>query len=636
MNKKVGGLLCSLICSAISLGIANDIYAEEQEFNFDEYVITASRIPVKKNEVAANVTVIGNEEIEKGAYSKISDILTANNINMATSSYGSYPIINGDDRVLVMVDGRKMNYSHYNGLSVNGMNIDNIAVKNIERIEIVRGPNSSLYGSAAVGGVINIITKQAKENSTKLTTEFGTWNSQRYSLTTEGVDKDISYLLTLDKQKRDNFSYKDPRTGNNREFNSSEIDKEYVNLRIDKQLGNDDELSLSVERMQDNGGYGIMLSDVDTGTVWNPDSRRKLSDSNVALTYSWNKSQGGANSFRIYQNNSEGDASYSGSPYNYDLKATGAEWQQSWIVNENYTLVGGAEARKEKVNELTGGTNLQGDVTTSAVFIENRWKLKDDYSLTVGSRYDHHSTFGNDVTSHVSLNKELSPDTNVYISWGQAVKNPNILNLYAHTATWLPNPDLKPETSKTVTLGMDTKLDKKTTLQASIYQSKLKNAIEWEYLDPVNYIGWWNNVDHEKRQGLELNVKRKLSDRWNVNAGYSYSKVKKQSGTDDYALDLNNSRPNGYSLGVQYNQAKWDAGLTMLAASGRSTQAYTSNSYLTLDMNIRYQATTDTQVYFKGYNLTNEGYELIGNYGGTTGVYPMPGRSFVIGVEQRI
>lgn len=637
MSKKVRGLLCGLICSAIALGVANDIYAaEEQEFDFDEYVVTASRIPIKKNEVAANVTIIGNAEIEKGNYSKISDILTANNVSMGTSSFASYPIINGDDRVLVMVDGRKMNYSHYNGTSVNGMNIDNIGVKNIERIEIVRGPNSSLYGSAAVGGVINIITKQAKENNTKLTTEFGSWNSERYALTTEGVDKDISYMFTYDKQKRDNFSYKNPRTGNNKEFNSSDIDKEYINLRIDKQLGNDNELSLAVERMKENSGFGMMLSDVNTGTVANLDGRRNLSDSNVALTYSWNKSQGGADSFRIYQNNSEGKTLYFGNPYNYDLKANGAEWQQSWVVNDKYTLVGGAELRKEEVNELTGGANLKGDVTTSAVFVENRWKLKDDYSLTLGNRYDHHSTFGSDVTSHVSLNKALSSDTNAYISWGQAVKNPNILNLYAQTGTWLPNPDLKPETSETVTLGVDTKLDKKTSLQASIYQSKLKNAIEWVTLDPVTYAGWWDNVDHEKRQGLELNVKRKLSDHWNVNAGYSYSKVKKQNGTGNYALDVNNSRPNAYSLGVQYNQDKWDTGLTMIAATGRSTKAYTSDSYLTLDMNIRYQAATDTQIYFKGYNLTNEAYELIGYTYSDTGVYPMAGRSFVIGVEHRI
>ncbi|WP_371372506.1 TonB-dependent receptor plug domain-containing protein [Sporomusa aerivorans] len=636
MNRRTKGLLFGLICGAISLGVTNDIYAEEQEFDFDEYVVTASRIPVKKNEVAANVTVIGKEEIEKGAYSKISDILTRNNVTMGTSSVASYPIINGDDRVLIMVDGRKMNWSHYvtNG-SFNGLNIDNIAVKNIERIEIVRGPNSSLYGSAAVGGVINIITKQAKENNTILTTEFGTWNSQRYALTTEGVEKDISYIFTYDKQKRDNFDYKNPKTGQNREFNSSEIDKEYTNLRIDKQLGNDDELSLTVESMESNGGFGLCLRDVDTGVVYNPDTRRKLSDFNVALTYSWNKDKGAANSFRIYQNNSEATTHYSTSLYKYDVKATGAEWQQSWMVNEKSSLVGGAELRKDQSKELTSGTNLKGEITTSALFVENRLKLKNDLALTLGSRYDHHSTFGGDVTSHISLNKALSPETNVYVSWGQAVKNPRILDLYANTPSWLGNKDLKPETADTITIGMDTKLDGKTTLQSSIYKSDLKNAIAWQS-NVVGSQGMYVNINREKRQGLELNIKRQLSDQWNVNAGYSYSKVEKQNGTDAYALDLLNTRPNGYSLGVQYKQDKWDAGLMMLAATGRSEKAYTSDSYLTLDMNLRYQAAKDTMVYLKGYNLTNEAYEMVSYSTTAPGKYPMAGRSFVIGVEQRL
>lgn len=636
MRKQKKRILCGLICSAISLGAANGVFAEEQDFNFDEYVVTASRTPLKKNEVAANVTVIENQEIEKGAYSKVSDILTANNVNMGTSSFASYPIINGDDRVLVMVDGRKMNWSH---LVVSGnsraVNIDNIAVKNIERIEIVRGPNSSLYGSDAVGGVINIITKKAKENNTILTTEFGTWNGQRYALTTEGVEKDISYVLTIDKQKRDNFNYKNSRTGQNREFNSSEIDREYENLRIDKQLSNDNELSLEIEHMEENNGYGLNLANVDTGVVYNPNTRRKGTDLNVALTYSWNKAKSAADYFRIYQNHSEASSRYATSSYEHDLKATGVEWQQSWTPKDNYTLVGGVDIRKEQFDEISGGVASQGDVTTSAAFVENRWKLKENLSLTLGSRYDKQSDFGDDITSHVSLNKELSPDTNIYLSWGQAVKNPTLKQRYANTPTWLGNKDLKQETSETVTLGMNTKVDKDTTFQASIYSSNLQNAIAWQN-NVVGSQGMYFNINREKRQGMELNATRKLSDQWNLNAGYSYSKVKKQNNTDVYALDLLNSRPNGYSLGVQFKQDKLDAGLTMLAATGRSTKAYTSDSYLTLDMTISYQAQKDTRVYLKGYNLTNESYELLSYSSTAAGKYPMAGRSFTVGLEQRI
>jgi vitamin B12 transporter len=636
MSKPKKGILCALFCSAISLGIINNTYAEEQEFNFDEYIVTASRVPVKVNEVAANVTVIENEQIEKGAYSKVSDILRANNVNMATSSSSSFPIINGDDRVLVMVNGRKMNWSH---LVVSGnsraVNIDNLAVKNIERIEIVRGPNSALYGSDAVGGVINIITKKAKENSTILTTEFGSWSSERYGLTTEGVDKDLSYVLTVEKQKRGNFDYKNPRTGEDREFNSSEIDREYKNLRIDKQLDNDNELSLEIEHMTENNGYGLNLANVDTGVVYNPNTRREGEDLNLALTYSWNKEKGAADYFRIYRNRSEAYSSYATSSYEHDLKATGAEWQQSWKMDDNYTLIGGAEIRKEQFDEISGGVKSQGNVTTSAAFVENRWKFSDSWSLNLGSRYDKQSDFGDDVTSHISLNKELSSDTNLYLSWGQAVKNPTLKQRYANTPTWLGNKDLKQETGETVTFGINSKVNKKTTMQASVYSSHLKNAIAWQNA-VVGNQGMYINVNREKRQGFELSAMQRLSEQWSVNAGYSYSKVEKQNKSDAYALDLLNSRPNGYSLGIQFKQEKLDAGLTMLAASGRSKKSYTADSYLTLDMTVGYQANKDTRVYLKGYNLTNEAYELISYSSTSAGKYPMPGRYFVVGVEQRI
>lgn len=636
MRKKTKkGMLCSLLCTAISLGLVNGAAAAEQEFNFDEYVVTANRVPLKKVEVAANVTIISEEDIERGAFSKVSDILTANNVNMGTSSFASYPIVNGDDRVLIMVDGRKMNWAH---LVVAGtthaFNVDNLAVKNIERIEIVRGPNSSLYGSDAVGGIINIITKQAKENSTKVATEFGTWHSQRYTLVTEGVDKNVSYLFTYDKQRRDNFDYVDAKTGQTREFNSSEINQESANLRIDKQLENNNEVSLSLEHMQYNNGYGLNLANVDTGTVYYPNLRKQVEDFNVALTYSWNKDKGAADTIRIYRNNDEASYSNASTSYEHNLTATGGEWQQSWKISEKYLLLGGTEIRNEKVDELNSGVRTTGDMTTSAAFLENRWKLGNGYTLTEGTRYDHNSEFGGDFTSHLSLNKMLSPDKNVYVSWGQAVKNPTLKQLYADTLYWLGNKDLKPETSQTFTVGFDSKLSKNTTLQSSIYSSDLHNSIVWK-ANAVGSRGMYYNVNREKRQGLEVNLTSKLSEQWKVYGGYSYSQVKQKAAAGDFIVDPLTSRPNGYSLGVQYNQDKWDASLTMLAASGRNTKAYTSSSYLTLDLVTRYQLDKDTQIYFKGYNLTNEAYERLSYSATVAGKYPMPGRNISVGMERR-
>jgi len=238
------------------------VSAEEaaHEYSFDEYVVTANRIPVKATEVAANVTVITSEEIEKGGYTRISDALRSKNINAGSTSFGSFPVLNGDDRVLILIDGRKMNWPH---LMFSGndhvINIDGISIENIERIEVVRGAGSSLYGSDAVGGVINIITKKGVEQRTNVASEFGSWGFRRYSLTTEGKTNDVSYLLTAEQKKRDNFEYKDAATGKIKTHAASQLDQDVVTLRLDKELGNGSDLYFQWEHSNDQTGFAAAL-----------------------------------------------------------------------------------------------------------------------------------------------------------------------------------------------------------------------------------------------------------------------------------------------------------------------------------------------------------------------------------------
>ncbi|MCC5463905.1 TonB-dependent receptor plug domain-containing protein [Pelosinus baikalensis] len=596
-------------------------------------MVTANRIPVRKSEVAANVTVITQDEIEKGGFTRLSDVLRKNNVEMGESSFATYPILNGDDRVLVLIDGRKMNWSH---LTVSGndhaINIDSLSTKNIERIEIVRGPGSSLYGSDAVGGVINIITRKAETTSTSIASEFGNWGLRRYSLTTEGKTNGIGYFVTAEQKKRDSFKYKDATTGATKTFADSQIDQKLITLRLDKELGEGRALSLQVDHTEDQQGFGAALNN---GAISYPGGYEDLSSNNIALTYSWKQNTEAENFFRVYRNASEG-TTYNSllksdgiTPYSYDLNAKGAEWQQSWKLNENQTLLGGANWREEHLDDED---SLNRSVSTKSVFLENRWKLPSKWTLSVGTRYDDQSIVGDNTTSRLAINREINENTNIYASWGQSVRNPTIAQLFSNTSYWIGNPNLKPETGSTITVGMNTKFKGGTKLQASLYSSQLKNALDWRWDGITQYF----NVDREKRQGLDLNFTHKLSPQWDLSAGYAYTKIKRKTdGASSYTNDINNSQPNGYHLGVQYNQDKWNADLTMRSATGRSLEGYTSKSYLTLDMVVNYQLNSSTRIYAKGYNLTNEAYELA-HVWYDAGSYPMPGRSFYVGVEHRM
>lgn len=655
INKHKKKLLCSLISGAVLLSTSGIVAAEEasteQNYNFDEYIVTANRMPVKITEVAANVTVITQEEIEKGGFTNVPDILSKSNVELQTNGKSTVPVLNGDDRVLILVDGRRMNWDHLviSGNSHAGVNLDVLPVKNIERIEIVRGPASSLYGSDAVGGIINIITRKAKTPSTSIASEFGNWGLRRYSLTTEGRENGIGYLITAEKKKRDSFEYKNPKTGKNEISRDSQLDQEYMTVKLDKEFNNGNSLSLQVEHGDDESGFGIPNASY---PGWQyPGGYRKLVDNNVALTYHWGQDKGAENFFRVYRN--ESDQEYLGGALSNSvakLYANGFNWQETWQLSKGHTLTGGADWREEHINDKI---SINQGYTNKALFLENRWSLANNWSVTAGTRYDDHSTIGDNTTSRVTVNKELNATTNVYASWGEYSKNPTLFDLFVDNGWTIGNPNLKPESGTTTTIGINTKLGDGTKLQASVYSSRLKNALEFAYghdsnsSDPAaSYIpgygyyvpGYYYNVSNEKRQGLDLNLSRELSPQWNIGVGYTYTKTEiKDSTSVDYVNYSRNSQPNGYRLNVQYDQDQWNAGLTLRSATGRSLKEFTSKSYVTLDMIVNYKINPDTRIYLKGYNLTNKGYELTpaGDFG-TAGCYPMPGRNFYLGVEHRM
>ncbi len=598
-------------------------------------------MPVKMSQVAANVTVITQEEIEKGGFTSVPDILGKSNVDLRTNGNNTVPVLNGDDRVLILVDGRRMNWDHLviSGNSHAGVNLDVLPVKNIERIEIVRGPASSLYGSDAVGGIINIITRKAKTANTSIASEFGNWGLRRYSLTTEGRENGIGYLITAEKKKRDSFEYKNPKTGKMATSQDSQIDQEFMTMKLDKEFSDGTSLSLDVEHGNDESGFGIP----NAYAFWQyPGGYRKIVDNNVALTYHWGQDKGAENFFRVYRNTSE-QQYFKSLDSIANLYANGFNWQQNWQLSKSHTLTGGIDWREEHLDDKV---SINRGSTTKALFLENRWLLANNWSVTAGTRYDDHSIVGNNTTSRITVNKELNANTNVYASWGQYVKNPTLFDLFVDNGWTIGNPNLKPEEGTTTTLGINTKLGDGTKLQASIYSSRLKNALEFEpgyntipndYTSP--YIpGYYYNASHEKRQGLDLSLSRELSPQWNIGVGYTYANIEiKDNTSTDYIAYARNTQPNGYRFNVQYDQDKWNAGLTLRSATGRSLTAFTSKSYVTLDMIANYKINTDTRVYLKGYNLTNKAYELSSSNGyGDPGTYPMPGRNFYVGVEHRM
>lgn len=636
LGNKNKALLAALALTMVTGSVWAADVTDDSVYDLGEIIVTASRLQEKKIDVPADTTVITAAQIEKGNYNNVSDALKANNIPVIQKGFAAYPELNGDTRVLVMVNGRKMNWDHLvvSGAS-NAIDIDQIPMDNVDHIEVVKGPNSALYGERAVAGVINIITKTPTEgSSTKVRGELGSWGYRKGTVITQGGDEKNGYFVSYTKERRDNVHYKDYQ-GNSHEFADTYINRDKWTARYDRYIGDDDLLSVDFSRVEKKDGYGIRLKNPLTGSVTGSGNVKDTVDMSYGVTYNFGLDKG--TFIRAYRNTESSDSGFgsgsSASSYGHDLSMDGLEGQKTWKLGD-HTLISGVTYNQEHIKEENNGVYFDKSMISKAAYVEDKWELGKGWTANFGTRYEHQDTFGGDFASHIGLNKKLDDKTHAYISWGQAVNNPTLKMLYANTEFWVGNPDLEQEKSQTVTLGIDSDVTDRLTVSASVFNSRLKNALSWVngYYDASNnYVqGYYENVNREKRQGLNVSATYKIDDAWSAKAGYSYLRVKQDTGSG-YVNATDNRNPNRYSLEVSYEKNRWSVNNAFTYVTGRSVAKYSDSSYFVWDMNVNYKLNESTKIYAQGFNLTNEAYEVEPST--TIGSYAMPERHYVVGVE---
>ena len=641
-----GMLMAALICGSFSvLNVAN---AEQmQTFEMDEFVVTASRVATSKVDTPASISVITAEDLADKNYSNVQEVLADTpGVNiLGGGSKGSINgedqiMINGDTRVLVLVDGRRMNVGSTGKTSANWLPPANA----IERVEVLKGGGSALYGSDAVGGVINIITKKGAELGSQVTLKAatGSWGAEEYGLTASGSnDKGLGVFVAANKERRGNFDYKN-QYGRVVELKNSGYNTEGVNLKLDQTIGDDDRVTFAYEHNNSEGGvpfdtmYGFMLGD----------SFKRLNN-NVSLRYDWNETANNSGFIQVYKNHQHAKfLSDPGNPKNSDFidETVGVNLQQNLKIDDRNELTFGAEYYKTEVeNPLY--THGENSVENKAIYLEERWKITDSWQLNTGLRYDEHNRYGEELTPKVALNKKVNDNSNVYMSWGKVFKAPTVDQLYYIAG--LPdmpagNPDLNPEKGDVWTLGFNTELDSKTSLSASVYYCDVDDAI----VD--NYSGTdrkFVNADREKRRGMELSVNHEFDEHLSGYASYVYMQIKQDKG-NGFVRNAN-EKPNTYRAGLKYENAGWTYNADLTAVSGQKVkvdgwQGYTDRNYFVLDLGVQYKVKENLKLFANAYNVTNARYQEVGGiYGayyagmGLDGQawYPMPSRSFIIGAE---
>lgn len=594
-------------------------------------VVTATRTESKMVDVPVNTTVISADKIADRHYLDVADALKdvpgATVLDTGVGAYEKKVVLNGDERVLVLVDGKRVNID-MGTMSRASYDLNQMPdVSLIERIEVVKGHGGALYGSDAVGGVINIITKKMDHSYGKVSMGFGSHQARDAKAMYTIKEGKTGVMVAASKYKQGYHEYKDAKTDANKRWPAaSTYENEKVSVKLSQELSETSNLELGYDFSKFEG-----VRSYSTKATSASFSNKKTND--FYAKYDWTVNDKDQGFIQLYRN--KYDYYNAGDMYETD---TGFEAQQNITLSDNNQLVVGASYRKAKALNATSYT-AEKSINNKAVFVSDQWEFAPNWTLDAGVRYDKHSTAGSKTTWSAGLNKKFDENSHAYFNWGQVFKAPTLDDLYYYyndsyyKYESYGNLNLKPEKGDTWTIGYGTKIADKTSVNISYFQSKLEDAIDWDTTYSTNgSVSIARNVDKQKKNGMELSVGHELNDNWDLEASYTYIRVKNNDNGSGYVRDANYI-PNMYRFGVRYHDDLWNADLFLRGGSGADKSAYVDSKYMTLDMSVAYKATKDLSFYAKGYNLFNKAYAESAGVNGGTYIYPAQGRRFIIGAE---
>ena len=631
IKLKQAKLCACVLGSALLLYIPNVHAAEaedQEEYSFDQVVVTATKTPVKVFEANANMTVITREEIEKNHYHDLVEVLR-DVPGVAVYNYGGgvgYEQtnglrINGAKEIVVLVDGIKVNAATSGPFPFSAYS----SLENIERIEVLKGSASALYGSDAKGGVINIITRKAESNSTSLTLAGGSYGKENYSLLNQGKSGDLSWVITSQKDilgdYKDGHGVRIPQRRNG-ETNS---------FKLTKNINDDSDVTLMYDNYKANYRYADSAFGTDNHRAGTADN------SSWKMIYNSKISEKGHNQFSFF--NGDYDTTYgigsTGGSTATKVKTIGIQEQFTQNMGDRHIFTTGFDFNQDKVVNMN-----DVKLTNRALYAQDEWNMTNQWKLTSGVRYDNHSDFGSHTTPHMNLGFKQNDNTNYYLSYSEFFIAPTPVQLY--NASY-GNRDLDPEDGRTIEAGINHKFNETLTGTFHIFQRNSNNVIGFVYTDLTTYEGHYININEEKTHGWDVQLNKKFSNVLNGFVGYTGISAE-SSGQQDNA---NGYIPKGtWNVGLNYRQDQYDVALLGHGIINRvgpkpsnGLPALPASTYWVWDASFNYKITKQARAFIKVNNIFDKYYAEFSNvaYGYPDPIagdwWSSPGRNYQIGIQ---
>lgn len=532
-------LMTSPVCLLANPDQTNAGYINDTSTEIETMVVTASTREDELKTAPASMSVISSEELNLRDADELTDALSSEP-GITISSVGQtrrgisirgMPV----EHTLFLLDGQRISSS--NGVIAHSdFELSWLPNSAIERIEVVRGPMSALYGSDALGGVVNVITKVPTENFA------GAVSASWRAIQGEGSDgrrlKTDLYMGGPVWQDKLAFTFAGQLFDQNElPLQEDELQSELESHDAWSGRGaiiwtptEGQRLDLAFSRSQDDRSRNVASR---RGYYWSGDDiDRRHYSLNYRGQWDWGDSR-----LNIYQSSVEriNTRSANSTPTRtQEVRDRVMDGHIGIPVGDRHFVTLGGQVREETLyDEAAAGSDDSISADHRSLFIQDEFEILDNLQLVAGMRLDHHEEFGNETSPRLYAVYEATPNLVVKGGYGQGFRSPTLTELSPDFAVlaaggrfWVyGNPNLEPELSETYEIGFDySRAD--WSVSANLFHNDLENLVQTQCHSSCGIRGseirYYENVDDARIQGLELSLMRKLTDSIRLNANYTY------------------------------------------------------------------------------------------------------------------
>lgn len=599
--------LALAVALAPGLAVADDL-SRDQALKLSDTVITANRDVQQRGESSAAISVFTRQDIERLNPSSVGELLSrvpgVQVIRNGGRGANTSLFIRGTSNAqsLVLIDGVRIGSA-----SSGGAALQYLSVEQIERIEVLRGSRSAMYGADALGGVVQIFTRRGEGEGLHPYLRLaggseGTWERSlglsggdgrtRYNLTgsleeTDGIDRtDLSYASDADHDAFRNRSF---------------------SLNLAHSLSDDLEIGLSAVDQRGKSEYDNPSGRYDSSTRlsypaenWSEFSQSSVSayvDANLADSWSSRLELGHSE-----DKQEDFDKLFPGSDV-FNTYRDSAAWLNTLQLGNDQQLRVGLDYQEDNLHSSTA--YREEERWNQAAFIQHSYQ-GEHFSTELGLRHDKNEQYGSENTWNAALTLPLNQANELVLSYAEGFRVPTFNDLYWPAGAWyVGNPDLAPEKSRSYELQWRSQLAEGTRLEASLYRTDIDDLITY-VRDSSTFIGRNYNVDQARINGFEVSLQQQLGA-WTGNLSLSIIDPRDR----DSGHTLARRAKRHLSLDLDRRLGDFNVGATWQAYSQRYDDVANNREiagYGVLDLRGSWQASKELAFDLKLANLLDKGY----------------------------